>query len=167
MEYHNYGRNGNCIALDLKQWGTGMYRRYQEMSDSLDYVVVIAGHNDASGNRIDSIGMGTFKERLRIFCKGLRSKYPAAKILFFTPWRCENFAGSMREKVIDAIKDVCGSCQIPVFDAARQSNIESDNSDFRKKYFQGGKGTDTAHLNAKGHDLFLPVAEQFMLQNIE
>lgn len=167
MEYYNYGRNGNCIALDLKQWGTGMYKRYQEMNDSLDYVVVIAGHNDASGNRIDSIGMGTFKERLGILCKGLRSKYPAAKIIFFTPWRCENFAGSMREKVIDAIQKVCADYQIPVFDAARQSNIESDNFDFRKKYFQGGKGTDTAHLNAKGHDLFLPVAEQFILQCVE
>ena len=167
MKYYNYGRNGNCIALDLKQWGTGMYKRYQEMNDSLDYVVVIAGHNDASHGRIDSIGMDAFKERLGILCKGLRNKYPSAKILFFTPWRCENFAGSMRAKVIDAIKEVCGDYQIPVFDAARQSNIESDNFDFRKKYFQGGKGTDTAHLNAKGHDLFLPVAEQFILQYVD
>ena len=108
-----------------------------------------------------------FKERLGILCEGLRNKYPAGKILFFTPWRCENFAGSMRAKVIDAIKEVCGDYQIPVFDAARQSNIESDNFDFRKKYFQGGKGTDTAHLNAKGHDLFLPVAEQFILQYVD
>lgn len=166
MKYYNYGRNGNCIALDLKQWGTGMYKRYQEMNDSLDYVVVIAGHNDASGNRIDSIGMDTFKERLGILCKGLRSKYPAGKILFFTPWRCENFSGSMRARVIDAIKEVCAEYQIPVFDAARQSNIEADNFEFRKKYFQGGKGTDTAHLNARGHDLFLPVAEAFLLEHI-
>ena len=48
MEYYNYGRNGNCIALDLKQWGTGMYQRYKDMRDDLDYIVVIAGHNDAS-----------------------------------------------------------------------------------------------------------------------
>jgi hypothetical protein len=54
-----------------------------------------------------------------------------------------------------------------VLDAARNSNIEADSEPFRKKYFQGGKGTDTAHLNAQGHDLFLPVAEQFLLQHMK
>jgi lysophospholipase L1-like esterase len=167
MQYYNYGKNGNCIALDLKQWGTGMYKRYQDMNDSLDYVVIIAGHNDASGNRIDSIGMPLFKERLGILLSGLRTKYPNGQIFFITPWRCENFQGSMRQQVIEAIKEVCAKYDVPVFDASRDSNIESDNFDFRKKYFQGGKGTDTAHLNAKGHDLFLPVAEQFLLQHIK
>ena len=167
MQYYNYGKNGNCIALDLKQWGTGMYKRYQDMNDSLDYVVIIAGHNDASGNRIDSIGMPLFKERLGILLSGLRTKYPEGKILFITPWRCENFQGSMRQQVIEAIKEVCAKYDVPVFDASRDSNIESDSFDFRKKYFQGGKGTDTAHLNAKGHDLFLPMVEEFILQNIE
>ena len=167
MQYYNYGKNGNCIALDLKQWGTGMYKRYQDMNDSLDYVVIIAGHNDASGNRIDSIGMPLFKERLGILLSGLRTKYPNGQIFFITPWRCENFQGSMRQQVIEAIKEVCAKYDVPVFDASRDSNIESDSFDFRKKYFQGGKGTDTAHLNAKGHDLFLPVAEQFLLQHIK
>jgi lysophospholipase L1-like esterase len=73
----------------------------------------------------------------------------------------------MRQQVIEAIKEVCAKYDVPVFDASRDSNIESDSFDFRKKYFQGGKGTDTAHLNAKGHDLFLPVAEQFLLQHIK
>jgi lysophospholipase L1-like esterase len=167
MQYYNYGKNGNCIALDLKQWGTGMYKRYQDMNDSLDYVVIIAGHNDASGNRIDSIGMPLFKERLGILLSGLRTKYPNGQIFFITPWRCENFQGSMRQQVIEAIKEVCAKYDVPVFDTSRDSNIESDSFDFRKKYFQGGKGTDTAHLNAKGHDLFLPVAEQFLLQHIK
>ena len=161
MQYYNYGKNGNCIALDLKQWGTGMYKRYQDMNDSLDYVIIIAGHNDASQGRIDSIGIDLFKERLGVMLSGLRKKYPAGKILFFTPWRCENFAGSPREKVIDAIKELCGKYDVPVFDAAREGNIQADSESFRKRYFQGGKGTDTAHLNAKGHDLFLPVAEEF------
>ena len=164
MAYYNYGRNGNCIALDLKQWGTGMYKRYQEMRDDLDYVVVIAGHNDASGNRIDSIGMATFKERLGMLCEGLIEKYPHAQIFFFTPWTCQDFVGSMRQQVVDAMLEVCGSYGIPVFDAARRSNIFAASTQFRKIYFQGGKGTDTAHLNARGHDRFLPVAEAFIMQ---
>lgn len=167
MEYYNYGRNGNCIALDLKQWGTGMYQRYQEMRDDLDYVVVIAGHNDASHNRIDSIGIDTFKERLGILCQGLIEKYPHARIFFFTPWTCVGFVGSPRQQVVDAMLEVCGSFGIPVFDAARRSNIFATSEQFRKFYFQGGKGTDTAHLNARGHDRFLPVAEQFLLQYVE
>ena len=164
MKYFNYGRNGNCIALDLKQWGTGMYRRYQDMKDSLDYVIVIAGHNDASQGRLDSIGIDTFKDRLGILCRGLIEKYPHARIFFFTPWTCENFVGSLRQQVVDAMLEVCGSYGIPVFDAARRSNIFATSEQFRKIYFQGGKGTDTAHLNTRGHDRFLPVAEQFILQ---
>ena len=167
MEYFNYGRNGNCIALDLKQWGTGMYKRYAEMRDDLDYVVVIAGHNDASQNRLDSIGIDTFKERLATLCDGLIEKYPRARLFFFTPWSCEGFDGSPRQVVVDAMLEVCGSRGIPVFDAARRSNIFATSEQFRKIYFQGGKGTDTAHLNARGHDRFLPVAESFLLQYVE
>ena len=166
MEYYNYGRNGNCIALDLKQWGTGMYQRYKDMRDDLDYIVVIAGHNDASQGRIDSIGIDTFKERLGILCQGLIEKYPHAQLFFFTPWTCDGFVGSPRQQVIDAMLEVCGSYGIPVFDAARRSNIFVTSEQFRKIYFQGGKGTDTAHLNSKGHDRFLPVAENFILQYI-
>ena len=166
MEYYNYGRNGNCIALDLKQWGTGMYQRYQEMRPDLDYVVVIAGHNDASRGRLDSIGITTFKERLGILCRGLIERYPHARLFFFTPWTCDDFQGSPRQRVVDAMLEVCGSYGIPVFDAARCSNIFATSEQFRKIYFQGGKGTDTAHLNARGHDRFLPVAENFILQHV-
>ena len=165
MEYYNYGRNGNCIALDLKQWGTGMYKRYEEMRDDLDYVVVIAGHNDASQGRLDSIGIDTFKERLGILCRGLIEKYPRARLYVFTPWTCDGFVGSPRQQVVDAMLEVCGSYGIPVFDAARQSNIFATSEQFRKIFFQGGNGTDTAHLNARGHDRFLPVAEQFILNH--
>ena len=167
MAYYNYGRNGNCISLDLKRWGTAMYKRYEEMPDDLDYVVVIAGHNDAAPGRIDSIGVDTFKQRLGLLCKGLIEKYPRAKLFFFTPWTCNDFAGSLRQQVVDAMLEVCGSHGIPVFDAARRSNIFATSEQFRKIYFQGGKGTDTAHLNARGHDRFLPVAEHFILQYVE
>jgi lysophospholipase L1-like esterase len=167
MEYFNYGRNGNCIALDLERWGTGMYQRYKEMRDDLDYVVVIAGHNDASQGRIDSIGIDLFKERLAILCQGLIERYPHARLFFFTPWSCDGFVGSPRQQVVDAMLEVCGSYGIPVFDAARRSNIFVTSEQFRKLYFQGGKGTDTAHLNNSGHDRFLPVAESFIMQYVE
>ncbi|MDD4534937.1 MAG: SGNH/GDSL hydrolase family protein [Prevotella sp.] len=165
MNYYNYGKNGNCLTLDLQRWGTGVYRRYVDMKDSLDYVIVIGGHNDSS--RLDSIGMDTFKSRLAILCKGLIEKYPEAKILFFTPWSCDNFETSDRRKVVDAMIEVCGNYSIPVFDCARKSNIFVQSDKFRSIYFQGqGKG-DYAHLNSKGHDRFLPVAESFIMQYVD
>ena len=166
MQYFNYGRNGNCIALDLERWGPGMYQRYKDMKDSLDYIIVIAGHNDAVRERLDSIGMDTFRERLGLLCSGLIERYPKAMIFFFTPWTCKDFIGSPRQQVVDTILEICGSYGIPVFDAARHSNIFAASEQFRKIYFQGGKGTDTAHLNPQGHDRFLPVAEKFILQYI-
>lgn len=36
---------------------------------------------------------------------------------------------------------------------------------FRKKYFQGPN--DTAHLNNEGHDLYLPVAMEWFVKNMQ
>lgn len=58
--------------------------------------------------------------------------------------------------------EVCGNYSIPIFDCARKGSIYADNDTFRKIYFQGNK--DTAHLNKKGHERFLKVAESFILQ---
>ena len=38
---------------------------------------------------------------------------------------------------------------------------------FRREYMQGKGGADHAHLNAKGHERFMPIAENFILQYIE
>ncbi len=162
MQYHNFGRNGNCITHSRARFGEAMYLRYTEMPDSMDYVIVIAGHNDTY--YLDSIGgVEVFKERLGILCEGLVNKYPSAKILFFTRWICENFQGSNAEKVVDAMIEVCGNYSMPIFDAARNGGIYIYNEAFRKLYIQGPN--DTAHLNAKGHDRFLPCAESFILQH--
>ena len=136
MEYFNYGKNGNSIAYSSPRWGKAMYLRYAEMADSLDYVIVIGGHNDAF--KLDSIGgIDNFK----------------------------NFKGSDSEKVVDAMIEVCGNYSIPIFDCARKGSIYADNDTFRRIYFQKSKNnTDTAHLNSKGHDRFLKVAESFLLQ---
>lgn len=164
MIYYNYGRNGDCITVDAKVNRPAIMKRYKNMKDSLDYVIVIAGHNDT--NRIDSIGIDTFKSRLDTFCQGLINRYPQAQILFFTPWTCKDFIGSNRQKVVDAMLEICGANGIPVFDSARNSGIYVNSDRFRSIYFQGGGKTDNAHLNARGHDRFLPVAEAFIMQHI-
>lgn len=164
MEYFNYGKNGNSIAYSSPRWGKAMYLRYTEMADSLDYVIVIGGHNDSF--KLDSIGgIDNFKDKMEILCQGLVEKYPTSKIFFFTRWNCKNFKGSDSEKIVNAMIEVCGNYSIPIFDCARKGSIYADNDNFRKIYFQPRKNnTDTAHLNAKGHDRFLKVAESFLLQ---
>ncbi|MBQ7471689.1 MAG: SGNH/GDSL hydrolase family protein [Prevotella sp.] len=158
FEYINYGRNGACVSIDRQRFGPALWKRYQEMSDSLDLVIVIAGHNDAA--LLDSIGLPLYRQRLGEVCQGLIARYPETRILWFTPWSHDdpNFL-----QIVDATIDVCGSWGIPVFDAYRRSNIFARDDRFRDIYFQSGR-RDHAHLNARGHDRFLPVAESFIMQ---
>ncbi len=162
MEYFNYGINGSSIAYTSLRWGTAMYIRYKDMPDNLDYVLVIGGHNDSF--KLDSIGgIDVFKEKLGILCQGLIERYPAAKIYFFSRWNCKDFQGSNAEKIVDAMIEVCGNYSIPVLDCARQGGIYAHSDAFRKIYFQ--RPEDKAHLNSKGHDRFLNVAESFILKH--
>lgn len=57
MNYINFGRNGSSVAYDRSADGFGpaMTERYKEMPDTADFVVVIAGHNDA--DKLASLGM--------------------------------------------------------------------------------------------------------------
>lgn len=161
MQYSNYGINGNCLSIDREIYGKSMLNRYSELPDSLDLLVVIAGHNDAYV--VDSIGIETFKERTEQLCDRLIDRYPDATIVFFTPWSVKNLKEAAFKLIIDTIIEVCGSRAIPVFDSARNSNIYVSNEKFRSKYFQNG---DEAHLNDKGHERFLPVAEKFILSHL-
>ena len=140
MEYHNFGWNGNCVA------------------EKADYVVVCAGHNDAFQMARRSEGTEFFREKLKVLCEALIAKYPSAKLCFVTPWRVPR---PMFEEMTAVLLEVCASYSIPVFDATRYSGIYVWDENFRKIYFQAPG--DTAHLNAAGHDLFMPKMEHFML----
>ena len=159
MHYLNYGRNGNCIAFDRSNRGFGksILERYNEMTDTADFVLVIAGHNDACMvmNSRDSLAL--FRQRLDSLCTGLRAKYPLASIGFVTPWAVEQpgFA-----EVTQAIREGCAWHGFFVLDAARTSGILPMDSTFRERYFQAAN--DKAHLNADGHALLIDWGEQFL-----
>ena len=164
MNYRNYGRNGNSIAFDRTKEGFGksMLERYREMTDSADFVLVIAGHNDAFmiGHSSDSLRL--FRQRLDSLCIGLRQKYPQAAIGFVTPWAVERTGFA---EVTQTIREVCANHHFPVLDATRTSGILPMDTIFRKKYFQGIN--DTAHLNAEGHALLLDWGERFLRTMVE
>lgn len=170
MNYYNYGRNGNCLTIDLKRWGTGVYHRYRDMRPDLDYIIVIGGHNDAerlSEGADTLITIEWFRQNLDTLCQGLISRYPTAQIVFFGPWTTDHFQGSNRQQVVDAMRDVCGQNGIPFFDSARYGGIRPQSDDFRREYFQNQGRHDHAHLNARGHDRFLKTAEEFLLRYVK
>lgn len=160
MEYHNFGWNGNCVAYDrtAENFGPPMYERYVTLPEKADYIVVCAGHNDAT--RMAKLGEGTelFREKLKLLIERLIARYPSAKLCFVTPWKVPS---PMFPEMTEVLLEVCASYSVPVFDATRYSGIYVWDEPFRRIYFQSP--FDTAHLNSAGHDLFLPKMEHFLL----
>ena len=167
MTYNGYGRNGSCIAFDRThdgKWnfGPALWVRYTAMDRDADYVLIIAGHNDADkcGTNADSLKM--FTDSLEVLISGVEKHCPKAKIGFVTPWNVDRpgFA-----PVCKIIQKVCKKHHIPVLmNCSKKSIIKVCDADFRKKYFQAPD--DMAHLNAAGHDLFLPVGETWFRKEV-
>lgn len=162
MVYNNYGRNGGCVAFDRTKDGFGpsLMVRHKDMAKDADFILIIAGHNDASkiGNSKDSLSM--FADSLNILLHSIKHNHPNAKIGYVTPWHIDRAGFS---PVVKTIKKICRKHNIPVLNNySKKSIIKVRDSGFRKKYFQGAN--DTAHLNNAGHDLFLPVGEDFVLR---
>ena len=175
MRYLNYGRNGNCIVFDNPRRGTPMIKRYTEIPADVDYLVIIAGHNDAFD--IARLGgqhtiknptdeqlaerarkLDEFKTKLPEFVTALKSRFARAKIAFVTPW---NVDALYFPEVIAAIKEATAAAGVPCYDAAALSGIQVNDAEFRAKYFQAPG--DTAHLNYEGHGLMLEKIEPFLL----
>ncbi len=158
MKYNNYGRNGVCIAFDRERFGKSLLTQYAQMNDSADYVLVIAGHNDAEFVKNNSDSLLIVKDAMDKLCKLLIAKYPSAKIAFVTPW---NVPRQGFQQVIGVMEEICAKYSIPILNAAKKSGIYVWDEAFGKLYFQSPK--DTAHLNDKGHNLFMNKGEKFLL----
>ncbi len=160
MSCNNYGRNGGCIAFDRTREGFGpsLLQRYKEMTDTADYVLVIAGHNDADRVHANADSLRMVRDSLDALCQGLIHKYPRAKIAFVTPWAVPRPGF---KEVTAIIKEVCAEHSIPVLDAAATSGIHVRDEQFRRLYFQAPG--DTAHLNDAGHDLLVRWGMAFIL----
>lgn len=162
MKYNNYGRNGACIAFDRTHdgkynFGPAIYTKAKLMDPTADYVLIIAGHNDAEKIKDNTDSLKMFKDSLSLFIKNIRTQCPKAKIGYVTPWYIDRpgFAS-----VCNTIREVCQQNNIPVlYNYTEDCIIKVRDANFRKKYFQGPN--DTAHLNKYGHDLFLPIGTEW------
>ncbi|MDE6631933.1 MAG: SGNH/GDSL hydrolase family protein [Muribaculaceae bacterium] len=162
MNYVNCGRNGSAIAFDRTKEGFGpaMTERYKtEIPDSADYIVIIAGHNDTGfiSNDTQQNSWEEFCTALDTLLDGIMTQFPNARLAYVTPWAVDRPGFT---EVNSRIIKACGQRGIPVLDMAALGVIQVNNSEFRAKYFQGPN--DTAHLNAQGHDLLVPLGEAFI-----
>lgn len=160
MKYFNYGRNGNTLAIDRgAKWGAPMIKRYGEMHVPSDYVVVVAGHNDACNmDPANDEEVETFREGVRKFADALKKKYPEAKIAFVSPWGVEKPGFDV---VLAAYREILPEKGISFYDAAKDSGINPNEESVRARFFQSK--TDTAHLNEWGHSKMLEKMEPFFL----
>ncbi|MBQ9641048.1 MAG: SGNH/GDSL hydrolase family protein [Bacteroidaceae bacterium] len=169
LTYNNYGRNGSCVAFDRTHdgkynFGPAMWVRYKEMDPTADYVIIIAGHNDAGKVNDNPDSLRMFCDSLEALITGIQQLCPKAKIGYVTPWYVDRPGF---QSVCKTIKKVCKRHHIPVlWNYTSKCVIQVRNDDFRRQYFQGPN--DTAHLNAAGHDLFLPIGtawfQKYMLK---
>lgn len=160
MDYQNVGRNGSCIAWDRAKEGFGpsMLVRYKQLDPRADIVLVIAGHNDATfiADSRDSLSM--FRDSVSLLIDRIRQQCPQARLAWVTPWHVKRAGFRQVSKVI---RKVCRQKGVPVLNNCRTGCvIKVRDPEFRKEYFQGTN--DTAHLNAKGHKLFLPKGLKFL-----
>ncbi len=160
--YNNYGKNGSCVAFDRTHdgrfnFGPAMWQRYTAMDPAADYVIIIAGHNDAGKVRENADSLRMFRDSLEVLISGIERHCPKARIGYVTPWYVDRPGF---KQVCKVIKQVCKHHRIPLlWNYTPKCVIQVRNDDFRRKYFQGAN--DTAHLNNEGHDLFLPVATEW------
>ncbi|MGN1263575.1 MAG: polysaccharide deacetylase family protein [Prevotella sp.] len=166
--YNNYGRNGGCVAFDRTHdgkynFGPAMYTKTGMMDAAADYVIIIGGHNDAVKIKNNKDSLKMFRDSLELLITNIKTRCPHAKIGYVTPWYCDHPGF---KQVCRTIVKVCRKYDIPVLDNySKSSVIDVRNADFRKKYFQSPN--DTAHLNDKGHNLFLPVGMEWFVKNIQ
>ena len=170
LKYNNYGRNGSCIAWDRTNdgkhnFGPAIVERDWDLEPDADYVLVIAGHNDACkiGDSKDSAEM--FRDSMEVLIANIRTQCPNAKIGFVTPWYVPRLGFDLTCKVM---KQVCDKHYVPVlWHHSKYNVIQVRDASFRSQYFLDPK--DFAHLNAKGHDLYLPTAtawfKKYMMNN--
>ena len=154
MIYHFMGVNGSRVCPTR---GQSVYERYSSIPIDSDYIIICAGHNDANSN----ISIADFKTYMSEICAGIIARCPLAKIAWVSPWNQYGNAALADKQpgftaIIEAEKEVCLLYGIPFFDN-RESGMMMAYTAFQNEY-----AYDYAHLNSKGHNLFLNKIENWL-----
>ena len=167
------------IGLDIQMKGYSSYpisstgksdcllAVYNTIDTNVDYIIVFAGTNDLYYNvPIGTIADTTdisFYGAVNTLINGLATNYPNAQIVFMTPihrsWEGANNAGAKLEDYVNAMKDVCKLCGIPVIDLYSQSYFSWAVTKFHDYY------SDGLHPTQDGYDLLGNVVAKY-LENV-
>ena len=155
-----YGQSGTCIssALDPSSQGA-MSKRYKNMRDDADLIVVCGGTNDYGTNvPLGVIGDTTdvsFYGGLKVLCNGLTEKYLGKRIVFITPIHRGNEGNNSdghtlieySKAIYDVARDIFGFEVIDGFTLGL-----SPFNDEAKMYYFGH--LDTLHPGPEGHKIY-------------
>lgn len=157
MQYFNYGRNGDTLAVRREDRRPTLLMRYKTMHEPADYVVIIAGHNDASRVATNAANLATFRVGVTNLVGKLKVKYPTAKLVFVSPWNVQRDGFA---QVLTAYRELLPGLGVAFYDAAALSGLDPhDKEGDKAKLWQGP--TDTAHLSKEGHTIMLEKVEPF------
>ncbi len=164
LDYQNVGKNGSSVAFDrTKEWcGQSFLQRYRQINKDADYVLIIGGHNDADKCKANRDSLRMFADSLRALISDIRAHCPKARIGYVSPWNNERVGFKQVGKII---RKMCREMNVPLLNNySKDCPIHVRDDAFRSRYFQALR--DWAHLNADGHRLYLPYAEQWFLDNV-
>lgn len=193
----SYGVSGSCISPkvdEIPTWEAGIesfLERYPSMDGDADVVVVFGGVNDwvtgrSLGNTRDT-GPDSFYGAMKQLCKGLKERYPEAKIYFFGSPQCNyldrrandlrgtkwdgniegyNRKGKKLEDYVKAMDRVCELYEIPF--CALSDHFKWNNPESLGNYddIAGTYGSDALHPNTKGHELIALEMAKFICEDI-
>lgn len=137
---------------------------YSEIALDTDYIFVFGGTNDYQY----SVPVGTIADREDISFYGavfslinkIRTRNPNAKLVFFTPLHRSSEVKSDGFKLIDyvnAIRDVCELCAIPVVDLYKNSGFSNVVTEMQQYYADG------LHLTQDGYNLLGTVISELIM----
>lgn len=170
-EARGYGISGTRFAKkripsEKERWDLDFIKRYPEMDDDADVVVIFGGtndfgHGDAPLGEMSDRDPYTFYGACHTLFEGVINKYPEATIVIMTPLHRiqeDNPRGDGEKKdgdgvallssYVDIIKEVAEYYSLPLLDLWSLSGIQPKVQILREKYCPDG-----LHPNDAGHKI--------------
>ena len=175
-EARNYGIGGTRIAPQKEVsaepvWDQDFLGRYAKMDDDADFVVVFGGTNDfghglAPFGQVGGIAPDTFCGACDTLYKGLKAKFPRAKLAVITPTprakaaspkgEGNKPAGHVLADYVDAIKQIAAANGLPVLDLFHPQPVGNSDA-FPPEIF-----VDGLHPSDAGHAVLAKLIGEFL-----
>lgn len=179
-EARGYGIGGTRIARkkvksDNPIWDLDFVKRYDEMDNDADVVVVFGGtndfgHGDAPLGKMSDRDPYTFYGACHILFEGLINKYPDATVVVMTPLhriteddprgdgKTTDEGIAPLETYVNIIKEVAAYYSLPLLDLWSVSGIQPKVPAIKERYCPDG-----LHPNDRGHALIASRLAGFLM----